>query len=87
VKPLAAFVPVVILVYPPEGVLDEERRRVLVRGITAAVDAALSGETRQAQTSIVMLDVPEGCWGVRERILGLKQHATLWGYEHLQHLV
>lgn len=84
---LAAFVPVVVQVYPPAGVLDADRREILVRGISSAVDAALSDEKRKAQTSVVILEVPEGHWGVREQIIGLKQHAALWGYEHLQHLV
>ena len=84
---LAAFVPVIVEVHPPEGVLDDERRALLVREVSRAVDAALTNDTRQAQTSVVLLEVPEGHWGVREQIVGLKQHAKLWGYEHLQHIV
>lgn len=84
---LAAFVPIVVQVYPPAGVLDADRREILVRGISSAVDAALSDEKRKAQTSVVILEVPEGHWGVREKIIGLKQHAALWGYEHLEHPV
>lgn len=84
---LTAFIPVTVVVNPPEGVLDGARRKILLRGISSAVDAAVSDETRQAQTSVVMRDVSEGCWGIREEIVGLKQHATLWGYQHLQHLV
>ncbi len=83
---LAAFIPAVAIVHPPEGVLDEARRGVMIRGISAAVDRAFADEGRQAQTSIMLLDVPEGHWGVREQVIGLKEHANLWGYAHLQHL-
>lgn len=34
---LAAFVPIVVQVYPPAGVLDADRREILVRGISSAV--------------------------------------------------
>ena len=85
--PLALFVPVAVCVNAPEGVLDEARRVSMIRGVSAAVDAALESEGRSAQTSITLLDVPEGHWGVRDRVVGLKDHAALWGYAHLQHLV
>jgi len=47
----------------------------------------LSFSPLAVETSVVILEVPEGHWGVREKIIGLKQHAALWGYEHLEHLV
>ncbi len=83
---LEAFIPVVVVVHPPEGVLDQARRLMMIRGISTAVDSALEAENRQAQTSTTILDVPEGHWGVREQQIGLKDHARLWGYQHLQDL-
>lgn len=74
--------PVIVLVYPPQGVLDGDRRAVLAQEINAAV-LKIAGEFADRITvSCIPIDVPEGSWGGNGQIWTLDKISAVAGYEH-----
>ncbi len=82
--PTAQFVPVLVQVNVPVGVLDDAARERYVAGIQTAVTDALATEQRQMLTSCILNEVQEGAWGVAGKIWRLPDFARHAGYRHLQ---
>lgn len=71
-------------IYPPEGVLDRERREGQAKGVADAVRAALRDQADKILVSCMMLDVADGTWGVNGALWTLPHFAKVAGYQHLQ---
>jgi len=81
------LVPVVVQFYPPEHVLDTERRALAAELVHSAILVAVDPSKREnILTSCMLLDVPDGHWGAQGRIWNVSHFAQAAGYEHLQHL-
>ncbi|MBR1219817.1 hypothetical protein JQ557_17545 [Bradyrhizobium sp. U87765 SZCCT0131] len=81
------FIPVIVLLYPPAGVIDEAGRAEAVRRIHQAVtDAKPADDPRRVATSIMVRDVADGTWGASGEIWRLPDFARAAGYKHLRHL-
>lgn len=88
VDPLARAIPVIVLVYPPQGVIDEQGRAELVRRTHEAVlSAKPDTDPRMVATSVMIWDVADGTWGASGQLWHLPDFARAAGYKHLQHLV
>jgi len=86
--PLSRVVPVIVLFYPPEGVIDEAGRTDAVRLVQEAVASAKpAGDARPVMTSVIVADVADGTWGANGQLWRLPDFARAAGYKHLQHLV
>ena len=83
-KVVPAMIPVVVQIFPPEGVLDAKRREGQAKKVAEAVHTALGEEAEKVLVSCMMLDVPDGTWGVNGAIWTLPDFAKAAGYEHLQ---
>jgi phenylpyruvate tautomerase PptA (4-oxalocrotonate tautomerase family) len=83
----AAFIPVLVVVHVPAGVLEKTTREQYADGVHRAVLAALPDEKRQILTSCIFNEVENGLWGVNGHIWDLKDFARHAGFRHLQHLV
>lgn len=81
------FVPILIVVHLPVGVLNEPARIQYAEGVHRAVNAALPGEKRKILISCIFDEVDEGLWGVNGAIWHLKDFARHAGYRHLQHVI
>lgn len=75
-------VPIIALIYPPEGVLDDERRAVQSKRIYEAICDAADEMADRVQVSCIMLDVPERAWGGNGSILTLETISQIAGYQH-----
>ena len=83
----ARITPVIVFLYPPAGVIDEEGRAEAVRRIHQAVMAAKPADDgRRIATSIMVRDVADGTWGANGEIWRLPDFARAAGYRHLRHL-
>jgi phenylpyruvate tautomerase PptA (4-oxalocrotonate tautomerase family) len=79
------LLPCLVVIYVPEGVLDDASRAVYVGLVHAAFKNALPAEEqRQLATSVILNDVPDGTWGVNGAIWRLPNFAKAAGYAHLQ---
>lgn len=84
----AGVLPCIAMVYVPVGVLDEASRGRYAELLHGAFKQALpASDNRQPMTSVVVLDVAEGAWGVNGAIWKLPAFAKAAGFEHLQDLV
>lgn len=79
------LLPCLVVIYVPEGVLDEASRAIYVDLVHAAFkDALPATEQRQLATSVILNDVPDGTWGVNGVIWPLPRFVQAAGYAHLQ---
>jgi phenylpyruvate tautomerase PptA (4-oxalocrotonate tautomerase family) len=81
------FVPVLVIVYVPAGVLDGARRVEFAQEVQRAVSSALAAEKRKLLVSCIFNEVEEGRWGVNGAIWELKDFARHAGYRHLQYMI
>ena len=85
--PLSRMIPVIVLFYVPEGVIDEAGRVEAVRLIQAAVAVAKSeADPRPVMTSVIISEVADGTWGVSGSLWRLDDFVKAAGYKHLQPL-
>lgn len=70
-----------------KGVFNEQSRARFVDLAHTAVVNALPGETRRITSSFLFNEVEDRMWGVSGKLWGLREHAAMSGYRHLQHLV
>ncbi|MEJ6006116.1 tautomerase [Paucibacter sp. AS339] len=85
---LLLLLPCWALIYVPAGVLDAEARALYVAQVHAAFQAALpEGESRRLVSSVILHEVPDGCWAANGVIWPLAAMAQAAGYRHLQHLL
>jgi len=85
--PLSRVVPVIVLFYVPEGVIDEAGRVEAVRLIQAAVAAGKSqADPRPVMTSVIISEVADGTWGASGALWRLDDFVKAAGYRHLQPL-
>ncbi|HJW09347.1 MAG TPA: hypothetical protein VJ483_06900 [Holophagaceae bacterium] len=63
----------------PEGQFDPERRAAVVRGITEAVALAegRSMEVVEGRVWVITVEIPDGTWGTRGRIVRLPEMLTV----------
>jgi phenylpyruvate tautomerase PptA (4-oxalocrotonate tautomerase family) len=79
------LLPCLVVIYVPEGVLDDASRAIYVDLVHAAFkDALPAAEQRQLATSVILNDVPDGTWGVNGVIWRLPRFVQAAGYAHLQ---
>jgi phenylpyruvate tautomerase PptA (4-oxalocrotonate tautomerase family) len=82
------FIPCLVIVHLPAGVLDDDARSRYASEVQAAFQESLPPqERRQLLTSLVLNEVADGTWGVNGKIWRLPQFAHAAGYAHLQHLL
>jgi phenylpyruvate tautomerase PptA (4-oxalocrotonate tautomerase family) len=84
----SVLIPVLVQIYLPSGVLDEESRAQYVVGIHQAIHQAFNNEQHQEQpriaSSCLIHEVPNGTWGVNGMLWQLHDFAEHAGYAHLQ---
>lgn len=86
--PLPRVIPVIVLFYLPEGVIDDAGRAEAVKLIQdAAADAKSAADPRPVLTSVIVADVADGTWGASGQLWRLPDFARAAGYKHLQRLV
>jgi phenylpyruvate tautomerase PptA (4-oxalocrotonate tautomerase family) len=86
--PLSRVIPVIVLFYPPAGVIAESGRAEAVRLVHGAVAAATpKSDPRPVVTSVMVRDVADGSWGANGQLWHLADFARAAGYRHLRHLV
>ncbi|MDT3457509.1 hypothetical protein ROV96_17170 [Stenotrophomonas pavanii] len=79
------FVPVLVQVLAPAGVLDAERRTRYARAVHDAIVGALAHpESRRLALSITVSDVADGTWGANGELWNLARFAAVAGYAHMQ---
>lgn len=84
----ARLLPCFLEVAVPAGVLDDTSRASYVRDLHAAFESAKpSSDTRTLATSVRLVDVPDGTWGVGGQLWRLPDFTRASGYRHLRHLV
>lgn len=83
----AVLVPVLVQIHIPPGVLDDDARGQYVKGIYAALGAALPDEKRRIACSCIINEVADGNWGINGAIWHLPDFAEHAGFLHLQDLV
>lgn len=83
----AHVVPVIVQVFLPAGVIDDEARTRYAAGIHHAVTTALPDERRRIIVSSIFNEVANGAWAVNDGIWHLADFARYAGFMHLQHLV
>ncbi|MFQ6559838.1 tautomerase family protein [Pseudomonas sp. Lb2C1-1] len=84
VAPHARFVPCIVIVQVPAGVLDAPMRQRYVRELHCAIQSSLTVEDqRQLLTSIQIQDVVDGTWGANGDIWHLADFTRAAGYGHL----
>lgn len=72
----------------PAGVLDTRSRALYVGSMHEAFARAMPAEdTRRLHSSVIVQEVPEGCWGGNGVLWTLPALAQAAGCAHLQHLV
>ncbi len=82
------FIPCLVIVYLPAGVLDDAARSRYAKLVQEAFAQSLPDqEPRQLVTSLVLNEVADGAWGVNGESWRLPQFAQAAGYAHLQHLL
>ncbi|EPL15540.1 tautomerase family protein [Pseudomonas sp. CF161] len=82
--PHARFVPCMVTVKVPAGVLDAPMRQRYVRELHAAIQASLmADDQRQLLSSIQIQDVVDGTWGANGDIWYLADFTRAAGYGHL----
>jgi phenylpyruvate tautomerase PptA (4-oxalocrotonate tautomerase family) len=82
------MIPVMVRFCVPEGVFDEERKRIAVEKIHSTILSVASEEQKQVVlTSIIIDTIGDGDWGCQGEVWTLPKFAAAAGYEHLQHLV
>ena len=75
-------IPVIVVVHPPQGVLDADRWGILAKEVNSAV-RRLAGELADRLTvSCIPIDVPEGSWGGNGEIWTLEKISAVAGYTH-----
>ena len=83
----AQWLPCVVMVYLPAGVLDDAARARYVHLMHDAFKQSLPGDDkRQLATSVVLHEVADGAWGASGAIWKLPDFARAAGFKHLQHL-
>ncbi|HEX8955616.1 MAG TPA: tautomerase [Burkholderiaceae bacterium] len=80
----AKRLPVMLQIHIPAGVIDDPGREAYAAGIAAAVKSVFSDEPRSIAISSVFMEVPDGFWGVGEKIWRLDEFARRAGYRHLR---
>ena len=81
------WLPCVVMVYLPSGVLDDAARARYVHLMHDAFKQSLPGDDkRQLATSVVLHEVADGAWGASGVIWKLPDFARAAGFQHLQHL-
>jgi len=78
------FIPILIVIHIPIGVLDDAMRSRYIQGIQSAAHAALPDEGRRILVSCIINEVPDGLWGVNGTVWHLKDFVHHAGYIHLQ---
>lgn len=79
------FVPMLVQVLVPAGVLDAERRARYARDVHGAIIGALAAtESRRLAVSITVSDVADRTWGANGELWTLATFAAVAGYAHLQ---
>lgn len=82
----ADYVPVLIQVHLPVGVLDDAARAQYASGMQQAFATALAHEKRSVLTSCLFNEVVDGTWGVNGALWQLPDFARHAGFKHLQSL-
>ena len=80
------ILPIVVVLFQPEGVLDEERRTQQAANIDREIRSVIGPAEQRVQVSCIMLEVPDGQWSGNGAILRLPQIASIAGFQHLSHL-
>lgn len=83
----AAYIPVLIQVHLPAGVLDDAARAQYALGMQQAFTKVLADDRRSVLTSCLFNEVADGTWGVNGTLWQLPEFARHAGFRHLQHLV
>jgi phenylpyruvate tautomerase PptA (4-oxalocrotonate tautomerase family) len=82
---LARALPVIVLFYTPEGVIDKAGRVEAVRLVHAAVAAAKpAADPRPVLTSVIVVEVADGTWGASGALWHFDDFVKAAGYKHLQ---
>lgn len=77
--------PCLVQVFVPVGVLDSKARDLYVKLIHQACQAARpASDQRVLLTSVLLLEVADGAWGVNGAIWRLDDFAQAAGFAHLQ---
>ncbi|ASL46281.1 hypothetical protein bAD24_III02710 [Burkholderia sp. AD24] len=81
----AHVLPCVVQIDVPAGVLDAAARGRYVSLVDDALRLAVPPtERRRLSTSVIVRDVPDGCWGANGVVWRLPDFAAAAGFAHLQ---
>lgn len=81
----AQILPCMVRIDVPAGVLDAAARARYVNLVHGALRAAApSTERRRLSTSVIVHDVPDGCWGANGMVWRLPDFIHAAGFMHLQ---
>lgn len=83
----ARYIPVLMTIHVPAGVVDDAARARYVEGAHQALVSALPLEKRRILSSCIFSEVPDGTWGVNGTSWRLADFADAAGFQHLQHLI
>ncbi|HEX7643941.1 MAG TPA: tautomerase [Burkholderiaceae bacterium] len=78
------LLPVMLQIHVPAGVIDDPGREAYAAAISSAVKSVFSDEPRRIVISTVFSEVPDGFWGVGDKIWRLDEFARHARYRHLQ---
>ena len=79
------FIPCLVHVLAPAGVLDEQHRSRYAAVVHQAILESLAlPDTRRLAASIMVSDVTDGTWGPNGQLWTLPQFVEAAGYSHLQ---
>lgn len=85
VESFDAFLPVLVQVMAPAGVLDAAHRKRYAREIYDAIANALAlPESRRLAVSITVSDVADGTWGPNGELWTLSSFVAAAGYAHMR---
>lgn len=80
----AKFIPVMLQLFVPGGVMDDTRRKGYAAAIDSAIREAFAHEARRIVVSCIFTDVPDGHWGVDGQLWQLADFTRHAKYRHLQ---
>jgi phenylpyruvate tautomerase PptA (4-oxalocrotonate tautomerase family) len=83
----AQVVPIMLQIYAPAGVIDNSARERFAAAVMHTFKTICADDKRRLVISSLFVDVPNGTWGVDDRIWHTSDFARAAGYRHLQHLV
>lgn len=84
--PMSQVVPLMVFIYPPEGVLDQDAQAEYGSSIHAALTETVAGKIPVA-SSVIFSPVSDGDWCANGQVWKLPDIARAAGFKHLQHLV